>query len=173
VRAATDRFEATIGALAAEQVQQQATHSHGPRTIRWFADQRLAEVAFHRWDLDNSLGRQAVFDEGTAAFLLPMLLETNLPAIVELKGGGGDGSFGLAVANQPDLRWRLDFGPNSMTVTQGTDGSVDATFSGDAAAVALLMYGRRSLADLERDGRLTVAGQRSAAERFEKLYPGP
>src|SRR5581483_1974928 len=46
LRAATDRFESTIGALDAEQVQKQATHSHGPRTIRWFADQRLAEVAF-------------------------------------------------------------------------------------------------------------------------------
>src|SRR5581483_8819895 len=48
LRQTNDRFEQWFGALTPDQLTVAGPHSHGPRTAVWFADQRLAEVAFHR-----------------------------------------------------------------------------------------------------------------------------
>src|SRR5918999_1028927 len=69
LRAMTDRFEREFGALQPEQLNTLGAHPYGPRPARWFVDQRLAEVAFHRWDLHRSLGRPAQLDRATAIHL--------------------------------------------------------------------------------------------------------
>lgn len=172
VRAAADRFEDWFGRLGPEQLGVLGPHSHGPRSAAWFVEQRLAEVAFHRLDLDRSLGREAELDRATARFLLPMLLELNLPAIVRRDGTGGDGTYQISVRGEPGAVWRLEFAPGSLAVTRGADGAA-ASFDGDPAALALLLYGRATWPELERAGRLTVAGSRAAADRFHDLFRGP
>ena len=171
-RATVDRFEDWFGRLSPEQLDVLGPHSHGPRSAAWFAEQRLAEVAFHRLDLDRSLGRPGDLDQTTARFLLPMLLELNVPAIVRRDGTGGDGTYQLGVRGDSGASWRLEFGPGALTVTRGTD-STEARFEADAAALALLLYGRARWPELERAGRLTVGGDRAAADRFHDLFRGP
>lgn len=172
-RAITGRFEHEFGGLSPAQLEVRGTHSHGPRSAAWFVEQRLAEVAFHRWDFQASLGRRADLDRGTAGFLLPMLLEVNFPAIVARDGKGGRGSFRLAVSGEQGPAWGLEFAPGGVSVTRDGRPAVGPTIEADAAALALLVYGRQSLADLERAGRLSVHGDRQAAERFPELFGGP
>ena len=171
-RQSVDQFESWFGALSAEQLDVLGPHSHGPRSAAWFVEQRLAEVAFHRLDLERSLGRQADLDQQTARFLLPMLFELNVPAIVARDKRGGQGSYLLRVRGGPAAAWRLDFAPGALRVSRGGDGA-ETVLEADPAAFGLLMYGRASLADLERAGRLSVGGDRAAADRFQDLYGGP
>jgi uncharacterized protein (TIGR03083 family) len=172
-RATADRFEREFGALSPEHLEVLGPHSTGPRPARWFVEQRLAEVAFHSWDLHHSLGRPGDLDPATAAFLLPMLVEQNFPAIVARDRTGGEGRFRLAVRGEAGPAWLLDFAPGAVTVTRDARASSPVTIEGDAAALGLLVYGRRSLAELERAGRLSVSGDREAAGRFNELFRGP
>jgi hypothetical protein len=171
--AVTDEFEGLYRGLREEQLEAICFHRRGNRSVRWYAAHRLAEVAFHRWDLHHSLGRPADLDPSTATFLLPMLVEQNFPAIVARDRTGGEGRFRLAVRGEAGPAWLLDFAPSAVTVTRDARASSPVTIEGDAAALGLLVYGRRSLAELERAGRLSVSGDREAAGRFNELFRGP
>src|SRR5581483_1154624 len=75
----TADLEGVLERLTPEQLEALCFHPAGNRSARWYAQQRLAEIAFHQWDLLHSLGRDPVIDPAVASFLLPMLLESNLP----------------------------------------------------------------------------------------------
>ena len=171
-RAATERFERTLCGLPAEHFDRLATHPYGPRTIRWYVHQRLAEIAFHRWDVNHSLGRAADLDRETAAHLLPMLVEQNLPVFMGTDYPRG-GTFRLAVAGQPTAAWTLVAQPGTLTVSRDGSLPADATIEGDPAALALLVYGRRTVAELEQAGRLRIGGDGDLAGRFGEIFKGP
>jgi uncharacterized protein (TIGR03083 family) len=172
LRNTTAHFNSWFGTLTPEQLDITAPHSHGMRPAAWFIDMRLSEMAFHRLDLESSLGRDADLDPETARHLLPMLLELNVPAVVNRDKTGGEGTYTIAVSGDPSAVWQLEFKPGSLAVTPGVaDG--DVRFEGDPAALARLVYGRAQWPELERAGRLTVTGDRAAAERFHALFKGP
>lgn len=172
LRETNDKFTRWFGDLSPEQLDTTGPHSHGPRTAAWFIEMRLAEMAFHRADLHQSLVRDGELEQETARFLLPMLLEMNVPAIVARDKTGGEGTYALAVRGEPGAVWRLAFRPGGLDVTPGAaDG--DVTFETDASGIARMMYARVTWQELERDGRLTVRGSREAAERFHSLFKGP
>ena len=50
---------------------------------------------------------------------------------------------------------------------------VDVTLSGEATALASVVYGGRSLAEAQADGALTVEGNRALARRFVTLFALP
>jgi uncharacterized protein (TIGR03083 family) len=172
-RAATDRVERTLSGRPSADFDRLATHGYGPRTIRWFVDQRLAEIAFHRWDMAHSLGRPADLAPGTAAHLLPMLLEQNLPVSMGPNYPRGSGTFRLAVSADPTAAWTLAARPGSLTVTRDAVSPPDVILTADAAALALLVYGRRAIPELEQAGRLTIEGDRELAARFHEIFKGP
>jgi uncharacterized protein (TIGR03083 family) len=183
-----DSFEELVASL---DPQTPGIHVYGPRSATWFVQQRLAEVVFHLWDLRVSLGLTPELDETVARWLLPMLVESNLPAAYGQARGGDtappsaesdvaavgtsdEGSLpalSLVVEGAPDLAWTLRPGLRELSVAKGIEGTV--TIRGDAAALALLVYGRQKLADLGAEGRLAVIGDRTLAERFGELFPTP
>lgn len=175
LRETNDKFTRWFGDLSPEQLDVTGPHSHGPRSAAWFIEMRLAEMAFHRADLHQSLGRGADLEPDSARFLLPMLLETNIPAIVARDKTGGEGTYALRVQGEPGAVWQLAFRPGGLDVTPGASDSAgaDATFETDASAIARMMYGRVTWQQLEREGRLTLHGSREAAERFHSLFKGP
>jgi uncharacterized protein (TIGR03083 family) len=173
LRAITDRFEAELGSLRPDQLDILGYHSYGPRPARWFAEQRLAEVAFHRWDVLHSLGRPADLDALTAAFLLPMLLEKNLPEMMERGGLPGGASFKLAVRGDANSAWHVAAARGSTTVTRDREADGDVVIEGEPAALALLVYGRSRLQRLQETGRVSVAGDQGLAQRFHELFRGP
>lgn len=172
MRETNEKFTRWFGDLSPEQLDTTGPHSHGPRSAAWFIEMRLAEMAFHRVDLEQSLGRDAGIDPESARFLLPMLLEMNVPAIVNRDKTGGDGTYALAVKGEPGAVWQLAFRPGGLNVTPGVS-QADVTFEADAAALAQMMYGRLTWQQLEQEGRLTVSGSREDAARFHSLFKGP
>ncbi|SRR5579884_295813 len=167
----TAAFEALMERLSADELETICFHPAGNRSARWYAQQRAAEIAFHRWDLLHSLGREAPLDEALAAFLLPMLLESNLPRTYR-RGPKGEGRFRLTVAGAPAQTWLLDASPEELRVERG-GGDAEVTITAPAAVLALLVYGRASLAEEERAGQARVEGDRARAEQFHTIFPGP
>ena len=167
----TDATEAVYQRLTAEQLESICYHRRGNRSARWFVQHRLAEVAFHLWDLEKSLGREPVLDPEVGESLLPMLLESNVPRIYP-SGPRGEGRFRLVVADGPGASWLLTATPERLEVERD-GGAADVTITGPATVLALLIYGRADLAEEERQGRLRVEGNRALAERFNDIFRGP
>ena len=69
--------------------------------------------------------------------------------------------FGLTVAGR------------SIDITPGQPQQPTVTFDTDAATLRAVAFGREPVAAAERDGRLTVDGDRAAAERFTHMFPAP
>jgi uncharacterized protein (TIGR03083 family) len=169
--AETAATEATYQRLSAEQLAALAYHRRGNRPARWFVQHRLAEVAFHAWDLERSLGRQAALDPDTATFLLPMLLETNLPRNY-LSGPRGRGRVRLVAEGQAGGSWVLDATPERLEVRRN-GGDADLTITAGPVVLCLLAYGRADPLAEERAGRARIEGDRALAERFNTIFPGP
>jgi uncharacterized protein (TIGR03083 family) len=165
-------LEAVFERLSAKELERLCYHPAGNRPASWYARQRLSEVAFHYWDLQRSLGRDAVLDEQVGAFLVPMLIESNMPRVYQ-RGPRGQGRFRLQVEGQPDASWLLTATPDKLDVQRGADGAADVTVTAPAGVLALLIYGRANLQEEERKGRARVEGDRALAEQFNTIFRGP
>jgi uncharacterized protein (TIGR03083 family) len=173
----TDRFEKLLGGLDEAGLSAVAFHRRGNRPARWFAPHRLAEVSFHGWDIQTSLGQTPVFDEGVAVLLLPTLLISNAPrtyaAGLSAERGTGE-RYLLAVADDPAARWLITIQPDRLDAAPAdAAATADATLTAPASALALLAYGRRSMADLEQSGTLRIDGDPAIAARFPTVFPRP
>jgi DNA-binding HxlR family transcriptional regulator len=79
-----------------------------------------------------------------------------------------DATFALRV----DGQWfRVTVAGGSVDITAGRTERPTATFDTDVATLRALAFGRERLAEAERDGRLTLHGDRAAAERFTRMFP--
>ncbi|HEY1298821.1 MAG TPA: maleylpyruvate isomerase family mycothiol-dependent enzyme [Chloroflexota bacterium] len=167
----TDEFEALYDGLLDAQLETICFHRRGNRSIRWYAAHRLAEVTFHGWDLDVSLGNPAAVDSAVALLLLPMLLESNVPrtyaAGLSAERGRGE-RFLVCLEGDRSAQWLVTIGPEALLVTRG-DAPADLTITADAPTLALLVYGRADLASCgaKLDGDLGLV------ERFARIFPRP
>ncbi len=151
-------------------------HRRGNRSVRWYAVHRLAEVAFHGWDLRFSLGQQPTLDAQVAALLLPTLLESNAPrtyaAGLTPRRGSGE-RYLLAVADDPLAGWLVTIEPDKLEAQRGR-GPADLTITGSAATLALLVYGRSDdLRTLDQSGAISLEGDLALADRFADIFPRP
>ncbi len=171
----TDGFESLYHNLDEAGLETICFHRRGNRSAHWYAYHRLAEVAFHRWDVQRSLWREARFDDAVARLLLPTLLESNAPrtyaAGLSAERGSGE-RYLLAVDGDPTARWLVRVDPDRLDVTRG-DGKADATIAGPAGQLALLVYGRTELEAARRHGAIRVEGDETVAARFPRLFPRP
>ncbi len=176
MRAIDERFQCDLAALRPDRLGTRGHQPYGLMTARWFIDQRLAEVAVHRWDLERSLDRPAELDREVATHLLLMLFEENLAARLARQTPPVGGCIRFVVSGAPGPSWSVDAvagGGGRSTVERGEAGPADLTIDGDPVALVLLLYGRRSLAELESEGLLVVSGDRRLADRFGEIFPGP
>ncbi|HLZ29009.1 MAG TPA: maleylpyruvate isomerase N-terminal domain-containing protein [Chloroflexota bacterium] len=175
LQAVTDDFAALYAGLADDQLATICFHRRGNRSVRWYAAHRLAEVAFHWWDVQVSLGHEPELNEQVAALLLPTLLESNAPRTyaVGLTPRRGSGErYLLAVADDPLARWLVTIEPDRLEARRA-DAPADLTVTGSAAALALLAYGRFELPALMQSGALRVAGDLTLTDRFALIFPRP
>lgn len=166
----TDDFDALYKGRSAEDLETICWHRRGNRSMRWYAAHRLAEVAFHGWDLETSLGRSPHFDEATARLLLPTLLESNVPrtyaAGLSQERGRGERLL-FRVADDAAQAWLVTIYPDILDVSRG-GGAADVRITGAAAELALLAYGR-----IDIDSVVEVDGDASIIERFARIFPRP
>ncbi len=59
----------------------------------------------------------------------------------------------------------------TITIGRGRPGDTAVAIGGDSATMRAVAFGREPIADAERAGRLTVAGDRALAERFTRMFP--
>jgi uncharacterized protein (TIGR03083 family) len=167
--AVTREFLSLYPGLSETQLDTICWHRRGNRTVRWYAAHRLAEVAFHGWDLRTSLGRQPTFNVEDARLLLPTLLESNVPrtyaAGLSPERGRGE-RYSLRAAEHPEDSWLVTIEPEVLRVERGArDGDVRITATADQ--LALLVYGRASL------DQTRVEGDANVIERFGRIFPRP
>ena len=55
---------------------------------------------------------------------------------------------------------------------RGAD-QADATIDADPDTLNAVLFGGRSLTDAQRSGKMTIEGDKAAAERFVRLFPVP
>jgi uncharacterized protein (TIGR03083 family) len=172
----TDEFLALYAGLSEAQLETICGHRRGNRSVRWYAAHRLAEVSFHGWDLETSLGRQPHFGGDVARLLLPTLLESNVPrtyaAGLSQERGSGE-RYLLQVADDPThASWLVTIDPDALHVTRSDavadDARADLRIVAPAADLALLVYGRADLSSF-RD----VQGNRAQVDRFARIFPRP
>jgi DNA-binding HxlR family transcriptional regulator len=83
---------------------------------------------------------------------------------------GADATYAVRV----DGQWfGLTVADRSIDITPGRPQQATVTFDTDAATLRAVAFGREPVAAAERDGRLTVQGDRAAAERFTHMFPVP
>ncbi len=139
-----DRFQQVLGGLKEDQLQTTGAHPMGRMTAHWFINQRLAEVAFHSWDIRTSLALGSDFDPGVATALLPLIVLDNLRFLVKSKEP--------FVAHLD--RWTVALPDGSQT-----DAPADITITGRPASLCLLLYGRdRTLEGLQVEGNRELVG---------------
>jgi uncharacterized protein (TIGR03083 family) len=176
--AVTTDFIALYDGLTEEQLSATCFHRRGNRSVRWYAMHRLAEVAFHLWDLRVSLGRERELPEPVAAMLLATLLESNAPrtyaAGLTPERGRGE-RYLFTVAGDSSARWLVTIDPDQLTTERaGVATKAMLTMAGSAASLALLVYGRRDLADLVHSGAITAEGASpESVDRFALVFPRP
>jgi DNA-binding HxlR family transcriptional regulator/putative sterol carrier protein len=70
-------------------------------------------------------------------------------------------------------RYRVDVAGDELEVARGEAGRADATIDTDPDTLAGVLWGDRSLANAQRLGKMTIAGDKQAVERFVRLFPVP
>ncbi len=172
LEALTERFVGLYDGLTDAQLDATCFHRRGNRSVRWYAAHRLAEVAFHGWDLRTSLGRRPTFDDGVAALLLPTLLESNAPrtyaAGLSAERGRGE-RFRLVSLTEPPASRLMTVRAERLEADRGGAAPADVTIAGAAGALALLVYGRLDI----HSAALSVEGDPAIAERFAVIFPRP
>lgn len=81
-----------------------------------------------------------------------------------------DATFALRVGGE----WfRVTVVGDSIDIARGRTEHPEVTFDTDVATLRSVAFGREPISDAERDGRLTVDGDRPLAERFAQMFPIP
>jgi DNA-binding HxlR family transcriptional regulator/putative sterol carrier protein len=81
-----------------------------------------------------------------------------------------DATFALRIDGDW-YRVRIDGG--SIEISRARTRRPTATIETDVATLRSVAFGREPVAEAERDGRLTVTGDRRAAERFARMFAVP
>ncbi|MBV9119508.1 MAG: hypothetical protein JOZ39_02280, partial [Chloroflexi bacterium] len=133
----------------------------GPRSIAWACHQRLAEVAFHRWDLQRSLGSEEPLAADLAAYLLDFMLDPAGPNIMIGKAASTE-RVALSAAGR---RWLVEAGPDGRRIVDS--GAAGVEVEADPGWLALALYGRVP----PSDSRLRIGGGEDGRRRFEAAFP--
>jgi DNA-binding HxlR family transcriptional regulator/putative sterol carrier protein len=70
-------------------------------------------------------------------------------------------------------RFRIEVADDELEVARGDAHQADATIDTDPDTINAVLWGGRPLADAQRSGRMTIEGDKAAAERFVRLFPMP
>jgi DNA-binding HxlR family transcriptional regulator len=81
-----------------------------------------------------------------------------------------DATFALRV----DSDWfRVTVADESIDIIRARTEQPTVAFEADAATLRSVAFGREPVTEAERDGRLTITGDRRAAERFARMFAVP
>jgi putative sterol carrier protein len=70
-------------------------------------------------------------------------------------------------------RFRIEVEEDKIEAARGDVDRADATIDADADTLNAVLWGGQRLAEAQRTGRMKIAGDKSAVERFVRLFPMP
>src|SRR5215212_3656176 len=140
-------------------------HPMGDRSIAWFCTQLLAETAFHRWDLNHSLGANGPLEPETEKYLRTFLLNPAEHLFIRCHSDSTPEAFTLS---DGDHRWvlRSDSETTTVTLSDHTEGAV---ISAQPGWLSLAPYGRVRI----DTPAFTIDGPTDTADRFAKVFGPP
>jgi len=147
-------LEELAGTLEDRRPDQECWTFADPPTVAFWLRRQAHETALHRWDAATSLGRSAPVPESLAEDGVDEVVNMYLPRQLRL-GRLTAGPEQVDVVSSSGRTFRV-----STNTTGERAGSPDATVTGPAEALLLLLWGRIPLAD----DRLTVTGSAAAAQ---------
>lgn len=133
----------------------------------------LTEWGYQAKPLMGALGRWATRSPGhdPSLYLSPVSLMLSFQAMGQptlLAGLNATIAFHLGRES-----YTLRIADGAIAAERGVPESADLTFIGDARAIAAAVYGGVPLDALEKEGALTLEGDRTLAERFVTFFPLP
>ncbi len=120
-----------------------------PSPLAMWARRQAHEIAIHRFDAENAVGIASQFDPAFASDGIDELLTGFAPRGTEFPV---DSDRTIAVhATDTNDHWHLTLAPTGITALRG-DGPADATLTGDASDLYLVLWNR------VEDSRITITG---------------
>jgi uncharacterized protein (TIGR03083 family) len=164
-----EEFLQLAGRSSDAELQKQAKHPQGPRTLAWACTQRLAEAAFHHWDLRRSLGADLPLDRALAEHLLPFMLDPQGTSIMlaPVPEGSQPRSFRLT-STTDGSSWHVSVGPQGRVVGNEAADPDAPSIAADAGWLALALYGRVPV----DEPRFTVEGPPGTGKAFAAAFGG-
>ncbi|MFN0072122.1 MAG: maleylpyruvate isomerase family mycothiol-dependent enzyme [Chloroflexota bacterium] len=164
-------LRALLAGLSSGDLDRPGRHPWGLQPLWWFVDQRLAELAFHHWDLAHSLGRDREIDAEVAQHLFPTLIERNVKAFYR-PVATNHAAWVIRANDLANGSWLVEPEVDGVTMTR-KPAQGDSIIEGDAAALIRWFYGRASIDQLEQAGRVSVNGDRTGISSWHELFPAP
>jgi DNA-binding HxlR family transcriptional regulator len=87
--------------------------------------------------------------------------------------GGADGLRAGYELRLGDDRFSVQVADDQLKVARGETHHADAIIDTDNDTIAAVLWGDQPLADAQRCGRMTISGDKTAVERFRRLFPMP
>jgi uncharacterized protein (TIGR03083 family) len=164
-------YRALLAGISDSDLARPGRHAWGMQPLWWFGDQRLAELAFHNWDLHHSLGHEQEIDAKVARYLVPTIIERNVKAFYKASPTHS-GHWVIRASDVKDGTWLVEPYAEGVAMTRGP-AEGDVVIQGDAAALLRWLYGRADMKDLEHAGRSQVSGSRERVSAWADMFPAP
>jgi uncharacterized protein (TIGR03083 family) len=168
----SDQFNQLLAGARPSDWDKPCYHVFGTIPLRAFIDDRITELALHRWDIRSSLESEVHLSHGS------------LPAIMDWIPGTVGWVFRSGPRLPVPVRYRFEVtGPatsRSDLIVEGDRANMEpsgiakanATFHCDAETFVLMMCGRLTPDSAVADGRMSVEGDRGLIAKFGKWFQG-
>jgi uncharacterized protein (TIGR03083 family) len=160
-----------LARLSASELEQPCPHPRWLMPAWWIVDQRVVELAFHIWDMETSIGRPNDIDGSVAQFMLPAIVENNLPLFYRSDAACA-GSWLIRAQDVEQGQWHVRASEGGTHISRDTY-AADVTIEGDSAALVRWLYGRAELPDLQTAGRAVIQGDTALAAAWREVFPSP
>ena len=143
-------------ALAADDIDRPVPTWAGRQTVRWWLRRQAHETAVHRWDAQRALTAPVPLSADLGIDGVDEFLELVVPRFGAAAGGDGQ-TIHLHAADGGDGagEWLLTLLPDRVDVAIG-HAKGDVAVRGTASDLLLLLWGRRTIDELEAFGDASV-----------------
>jgi len=127
-------------------------------------------IELGRWGSQEPVTGSGELSVNALLLALKTVFDPAAAATGSRPGAPADATFALCV----DGAWfRLTVADRVLTISRTRTEHPDVILQADAATLRSVAFGRDRIAHAERDGRLTISGDRRLAERFTRMFPVP
>jgi uncharacterized protein (TIGR03083 family) len=173
----TDRLLRVLLGLSPEGRHKPCYHPGGIVPAENFVDLRFKELALHQWDIRSVLEPDAEVVPGSWPSMIVLITESLASGSLRWAFWGGPAlsqpvRYRFEVLEPPHFRADIVVAGDTFRVEEPSDHPAAAAFRCHAGTLALLVYGRLTVADAVSQGTLVVQGDSGLASRLSEWFKG-